>query len=60
MAAPPIPPKGSSNSWFKDNTYVTDPSAWKPDNQAFAENTQMKYCFSDNFTTVSSTTQSKY
>lgn len=55
MAAPPVPPKGSSSAWVNDSK-VTDPLSWKPQNPA--ENSQMNYGFMDNFMNLGSSTQS--
>ncbi|GFY57943.1 phosphatidylinositol 4-phosphate 3-kinase C2 domain-containing subunit alpha [Trichonephila inaurata madagascariensis] len=52
MAAPPIPPKGGSDSWLRGNV-VTDPHSWRSDSQnLFSSNTQPKTCFNDNFSTA--------
>lgn len=51
MAAPPIPPKGSSDTWMKD-TRVNDPLSWNPDNLTFSQSSQARSCFSDNFSSV--------
>ncbi|KFM77591.1 hypothetical protein X975_19021, partial [Stegodyphus mimosarum] len=49
MAAPPIPPKGNSNSWMRGNG-VTDQQIWKSENEnLFTTNSQSGACFSDNF-----------
>ncbi|XP_054714690.1 phosphatidylinositol 4-phosphate 3-kinase C2 domain-containing subunit alpha-like [Uloborus diversus] len=49
MAAPPIPPKGNSNSWLRDNR-VTDPLPWKAETGNLFSNDTKSRAFSDNFT----------
>ncbi|GBM21548.1 Phosphatidylinositol 4-phosphate 3-kinase C2 domain-containing subunit alpha [Araneus ventricosus] len=52
MAAPPIPPKGGSDSWLRGNV-VTDPHSWRSDSQnVFSSGSQPKTCFNDNFSSA--------